>query len=268
MQKGRALSTLTRSLLLAAALSIAVVVVTLAGLSRVPASAWDGLRPATCLPTACFCEAPQLTESIRQPVNTVSSLAYVLPGAWILVTAGQVAAGVVFGFGHRIMMALSVLVIGVGSAFYHGSLTFVGQFFDILGMYLFAALLLIYAMQRLYRWSFTTTAWVYVIFNTILTVVQIGVPDTRRYVFGIVLALALLAEAVVWIVLRPARNYAWFWAGIGAFALAMVVWVLDLTGAVCDPSSAIQGHAVWHVLGAAAVFCTWKWHDSEPAPAP
>lgn len=257
----------TRDLLITAVLSAALVAVTLVGLSLVPASTWDGMRPATCLPTACFCEAPLLTQSIRQPVNAVSSLAYILPGMWILVTAGQIAAGVIFGTGHRIMMGLSAIVIGVGSAFYHGSLTFVGQFFDILGMYLFAALLLIYALQRLYRWSFTTTALVYVVFNVTLTVVQIGVPDTRRYVFGIVLALALLAEAVVWFVLRPVRNYAWFWAGIGAFAVAMVVWVLDLTGTVCDPSSVIQGHAVWHVLGAVAVFCTWKWHDSEPAPA-
>ncbi|GIK27188.1 MAG: ceramidase domain-containing protein [Chloroflexi bacterium] len=260
------MSIATRDLLITAVLSVVISAVTLAGLSLVPASAWDAMRPATCLPTACFCEAPLLTESIRQPVNAVSSLAYVLSGAWILVTAGQIAAGVLFGVGHRIIMGLSAIVIGVGSTYYHGSLTFAGQFFDILGMYLFAALLLIYALQRLYRWSFTTTALVYIAFNVTLTLVQIGVPDTRRYVFGIVLALALLAEAVVWRVLRPIRTYAWFWAGIGVFAVAMVVWALDLSAALCDPSSLIQGHAIWHVLGAVAVFCTWKWHASEPAP--
>ncbi|MBK9123815.1 MAG: hypothetical protein IPM16_11945 [Chloroflexi bacterium] len=119
----------TRDLLVTGLVSALLIIVTLAGLSLVPASTWDAMRPATCLPTACFCEAPLTTESIRQPVNAVSSLAYVIPGAWMLVTAGQVAVGVIFGTGHRIMMGLSAIVIGVGSAFYHGSLTFVGPVF-------------------------------------------------------------------------------------------------------------------------------------------
>jgi hypothetical protein len=34
--------------------------------------------------------------------------------------------------------------------------------------------------------------------------------------------------------------------------VATVIWVLDITRIACQPTAIIQGHAVWHVLGAAA----------------
>ena len=50
----------------------------------------------------------------------------------------------------------------------------------------------------------------------------------------------------------------------GAMALAFGIWNLSKTGGPwCDPHSLLQGHAVWHVLGAVAAFCLYRLWASE-----
>ena len=233
-------------------------------LSAVPPSVWDAMSPASCLPDGCFCEAVSVSQPIRQPANTTSSLGFAAVGLWILIEAWRGSRRSAFSPNHQIMLGVSAIVIGVGSAFYHASMTFVGQFFDIFGMYLLTSLMWVYALQRLTGWRMWTAAAVYFGLNAALTALQIGLPETRRYAFAVVLLLALLTEAVVWRKLRPAREYRWLWAGLLTFAAAYLIWSLDNSGAWCDPDSWLQGHAVWHVLGAVAVACLWRWYVSEP----
>jgi dihydroceramidase len=252
-----------RNIAVAGVIAAMLATLTMLILSGYSSSQWDAMQPATCLPDGCFCERVSTTEPIRQPVNTVSSLAFVLIGIWILVVAGQASQPHPFTLGHRVMLGLSIVLIGVGSAFYHASMTFVGQFFDILGMFLMTSLMLAYALQRVFDWPFWTAATAYFALNAVLTVIQLLIPETRRYIFAVVLMLALLVEVVVWFRLEPARDYRWMWFGLGGFALAWIIWLLDNSKLVCAPDSVLQGHAVWHVLGAMAAACTWAWYASE-----
>ncbi|MFC7597123.1 hypothetical protein ACFQU3_17530 [Terrabacter sp. GCM10028922] len=48
---------------------------------------------------------------------------------------------------------------------------------------------------------------------------------------------------------------AWLHLGLGLLLTAYVLWVLDQWSILCDPASWLQGHAAWHVLGAAAGWC-------------
>jgi hypothetical protein len=78
---------------------------------------------------------------IRQPnpatANTVSSLGFVFSGALMFLHINaptQAACRQLFLHdGHRLHHHR------VGSAFYHASLTFIGQFFDVFGMFLLAS---------------------------------------------------------------------------------------------------------------------------------
>ncbi len=107
-------------------------------LSWLPAP-WSMWRPATCLPDACFCEAIG-AGFIRQPIDTWSNLAFVLVGLLILedvlrpssTRSNLLAQRRTYG----VVYAVAVILIGLGSWFYHASLTFVGQWFDVMGMYL------------------------------------------------------------------------------------------------------------------------------------
>ena len=99
-----------------------------------------------------------------------------------------------FPVGYSALMGLASIIVGVGSAFYHASLTFIGQFFDVFGMFLLAAFMLVYAWERIWKLRIRTTLGMFLTLNIFLSWLQIAIPDTRRYAFAIVLIIALVFE--------------------------------------------------------------------------
>jgi len=244
-------------------LAISAVMIALTAIVFSRISVWETWQPATCLESGCFCEAVQGLNSVRQPVNTWSSFAFVIVGIWIVSGALLGVARSPYTRFHAYGVGLSSIVIGLGSAFYHASLTFTGQFFDIFGMLLLTAFMLLYALQRLRQWSNLQTVVIYIVFNAIVSVVQIVVPETRRYLFAAVLLVAIAVEIAYRRKLMPVIQTKWFNLGLALFAVAFAVWWLDNSGIVCSPTSFLQGHAVWHVIGAVAVLCLNRYYLSE-----
>jgi hypothetical protein len=230
---------------------------------------WESWRPASCVETNCFCETLDMESPLRQPVATWSSLAYVFPGVLAIgLASARRLSGSRLGAGHAAVLGIASIVVGVGSAFQHASATFVGQFFDILGMYLIASFILVYALERLLGWRFNTTLWLYTGINTLLAAIQLLLPDARRYIFGGLVMLALLLEAAYLLAKRPNLNRRWFASGLLMFALAYVIWILDNSGYVCHPTSLFQGHALWHFLGAGAIWLLFRHYQAERSSTP
>jgi hypothetical protein len=169
-------------------------VLTIIALLVLPSNIWEGWTPATCLKTGCFCESANPHKPIRQMANTVSSLAFVFSGVIVFSKMRKKYEARRLPNGYSAILGISSIIIGVGSAFYHASLTFIGQFFDVFGMFLAAAFMLVYAWERIYKLQPRTTLILYMIINAGLTWLQIAIPETRRYVFAIVLIVALAFE--------------------------------------------------------------------------
>lgn len=281
-------------------------------LSWLPAP-WVMWRPATCLPDACFCEAIG-DGFIRQPIVTWSNLAFVLVGVLIMedVYAASrraasrrmnAAAGVentlacqpsisiaepradprnllrhhpVYGLTY----ACAAILIGLGSWFYHASLTFVGQWFDVMGMYLLGTFMVLYHVARLRPLSNRAFAIGYAAFNLALGVSLIIVPELRRYLFGGLLVMTIVLE----VLLRQRRRNrvspgerggkgesrnpvsdggGYFVAALLIYVLAQIIWTLDLNHIVCHPHGLLQGHAIWHVLTALSAGLLYLYYRSE-----
>jgi hypothetical protein len=243
-------------------IALLISLATLFVLWSLPANIWADWRPATCLTTGCFCESAAPHSPVRQPSNSYSSLAFVFSGM-IVLSQMQNHASRRFPGVYSAIMGVSSIIVGVGSAFYHASLTFIGQFFDVFGMFLLAALTLVYAWERIWNLRLTTTLSLYLALNLFLSWLQIAIPDTRRYAFAVVLLLALAFEYYFRLKKKPQIEVRWLWIGTSLLGSAYIIWILDNTRLVCFANSLFQGHAIWHILGAIAVLFLHRYYVSE-----
>jgi len=245
--------------LLGTSISIPILVLLL---SRAEAAArWRAVTwgAATCMPDHCFCEHIR-RGGIGQPANTWSSLAFVIAGFWILGSDGRRRGGLAPV--HRIVLGIAVVLIGYGSALYHATLSFAGQFADVFGMYLLAVFIILHAWSRLRPMRDATVVALYCGINLALAALLLFLPELRRYVFGLLILIGLVLE------LRVRRQGAatetrWLTAAVLVLALGFTAWVLDITRVACSPGSLLQGHALWHVAGAAASLLLFRYYTSE-----
>ncbi len=262
-------------------------------LMRVPAN-WGQWRQATCMPGACFCEFVR-SGTVRQLANTWSSFAFVWVGLWVLGMArfdrqhaeqlvamrftGSTSAVNVRATGtlsnamseHAVypaVFALALIVVGLGSAFYHASLTFAGQFADVFGMYLIGTFVLLYNVARLRNMSAVTVVAGYIALNVILAIALYTMPELRRYAFAGVIIVALFVEFRVRQRGSTTTDARYLGAAVLILLIAFVIWTLDLRRLMCNAESVWQGHAVWHVLGAVACGCVYLFYRSDRGDSP
>jgi|CXWL01.1.fsa_nt_gi hypothetical protein len=255
-----------KSFLLAPLLVFTFVVLATAALNRLNYT-WAGWRPATCLPSNCFCEATREGALIRQPANTYSNLSFVLTGLLILGFSQARSSGLSRPpRAHSIVYGLAVTAIGAGSFFYHASLTFTGQWFDLMGMYLLATFIVLYNLSRLRSLGGLVFAVSYVIFNIILGIVLALNPAIRIRIFSGLILIGLALEVIILLTRRPRIKTRYFIASLTVFILAYTIWTLDKNGTLCAPDSLLQGHALWHVLTALAAGLLFVYYRSESGP--
>jgi hypothetical protein len=232
---------------------------------------WQNWRRATCMPHDCFCEEIR-PGPIAQPANTMSSFSFVLVALAILAFARHDESSAIQNVSrakisltpaNTVVYVFSLLLIGLGSAFFHASLSFVGQFFDLMGMYLLITFVILHNLARFQKLPVLGFAGWYIAFNLLLAVGLIELPEWRRHFFGGLVLAAVPLE--LWPRqrrrLKPKRIY--LALALVMFALAFLIWVLDLTRVICEPRSWLQGHAAWHVLGAGAAGLLFIYFRSE-----
>jgi Ceramidase len=228
-------------------------------------------QPASCLPSLCFCEAIRASP-VAQPVNTLTSLAFVVAAAIVLDmrrwTTRQDAPDNLMS-STRVyprLYALALLAIGVGSAWFHASLTFAGQTADVAGMYLLATFIVLYNWGRVKPMGAPLIATLYVALNFALIALLITHPAYRRYAFAALIACGLALELRVraTTVLRAESRL--LVAALAAIAVGFAFWSLDITHRLCRPESIFQGHGVWHICGAISALLLARYYASEAMP--
>jgi dihydroceramidase len=204
-------------------------------------------RAASCMPDSCFCEAVRTT-GIRQPSNSASSLAFVLVAVLVLVRGSNKTIATLF--------ALTFAFVGIGSAYYHATLTFTGQFFDVLGMYLVATLALVMSIDKIRRLSTAAMIGLFLLMNAALAIVLYTAPAWRRWIFG-----ALLV-GIIWAELKDRDSRKpYLTRAIVVMTVAFIIWIIDFARIACAPMSFVQGHATWHILGALAAWFLYLHYD-------
>lgn len=227
-----------RPLAVSAVLSAAFVALLLAARPR-----WAALpagRPATCLPDSCFCERPR-PEPFRQPADTWSNVAYVTAGGLLLGT-GEVQAA---AFG------LLCVLLGAGSAWFHGTLTFSGEWLDVWTMFVIVGFLTARNLRRLGLVGAPGQALAFAALSGLGALVETSLPG-RVPPFAAAVVLYVISERRTWPAAAAGEKRR-FLAALGFFLAALGIWCLDRSGVACAPESLWQGHALWHVLCAVSL---------------
>jgi len=252
----------TRDLLTALALTAAsALAVTLLLLALGPD--WSVYAPATCTATRCFCELPRIGDLVLQPANSWSSYGYAFVGMLMIVLSRRPGWSSGFDREAAALFGLTAIFVGHGSMLLHATLTLWGQFFDVAGMYFTSAFMLVAALARWRRWPRRQAIVCYLGLLAVLLALLYQIPEARRWLFGLVLVAAIAVELGLARPQRPGVRSGYYFAGMGLQALAFAIWNLDQHGLVCQPQSRIQGHAVWHLLGAAAMWLSFRYYYSE-----
>ncbi|MGL5911924.1 MAG: ceramidase domain-containing protein, partial [Phycicoccus sp.] len=225
-----------------------------------------------------FCEAAR-EGWLRQPVNTLSNLGFVLAGlavAWF--AADRLRLGLTLGSHVALAAAYAVLVVllGPGSMAMHATQTDLGGHLDLLSMYLVSGFALAYVLMR---WLGRGPALLVVAFTAAVvagmavhlrggTVPVFG--HVGNAAFAIELYGAVGLEVALWRrgrrgggALQDAR---WGASSVLVLLVAFAVWTTGQDGHPwCDPSSLLQAHGLWHVLCAVSAYLLFRHYAAERA---
>lgn len=249
------------------------------------AAGWPG-DPNSCIydtPDTCFCEAFDSVEveqgapGVRQQVNTWFNL-------YSIITSFIVALFVWFdrkafrsggapnlirsNTGVPDLYIFAVLFLGLGSMWFHGSLTEWGGVLDGMSMYVYAAFLAFYSVRRF--WDNAWFFWIgYLLTVGLFTFLHTVLPSIVNIIILVVAYLAV--EIYIWVrsgkVMqgKPGTIALWLLA-VAAILTATFFWVASHTGNfMCTPDSFFQPHGMlWHPLaGVMAIFLYFYWREAD-----
>ena len=229
-----------------------------------PGCPWRGFTP----PNLDWCER-ELCGWITNPANAWSNLLYVALGALMWREARRRRAPSLALFGP------ASVAVGVFSFAYHASYTWLLQFFDFVGMFLFCFAVLAPNAVRMGWIDGRREAPFYLggvaaASALVPPLFEAGIP-----IQGLVLLLVLAAVGQeLWLRRRdgPRPAHRFWWAALALLAAAAVGSALDLSRVWCDPDDHwLQGHALWHLLSAASLYALFRFYAAlgeGPAAAP
>lgn len=193
---------------------------------------------------------------LAQPVNTLSSFAYVAVGAVLLRRALAARSTVL------VVYAVTVVAVGIGSVAFHGPMPSWGRFAHDFSIAAVLAFAIGYDIALVRGAGVQLALTVFGVLLGVCGVVLAIWPDSSNALDSVLVVGAVIAEVSV--ARSPKRLAAargrvpepgvWILGG-AVLAVGAVLNALGRTDApLCEPDSLVQLHGVWHVLTAAVLW--------------
>lgn len=217
---------------------------------------WDGwarVPPEWCEESLCAW--------VRQPGNTWSNVGFLIAGIAILRMAAKGRSPHLRGLG------IVCVVTALGSAFYHASETFAGRVADYVGMYMGASYMLAVNVSRWRRRSGTPVRILFwaTLLAPLATMLFAPRLATPIYVVETVVC-CLGLEIALFVRDRRSTRYRFLITYWAVFLIGYGFWQLDIHHILCNPRNhVLSGHALWHLLNAAAFFFLFRYYEQFEA---
>lgn len=193
------------------------------------------------------------TGFLNQPVNAISSGAYTLFGLWLIWRAirrhgEETAVEVLYG--------VALASVGLGSIAFHGPVPPGARLLHDLTIAAVLAIIAARNLSVLAGWSRRAAIGTAIGLIAVVGAVMAVAPDAGNVLTGVVGLAAVISEVGVYRAGHrrfSRRVMRLLVVAVALLAFAGVINLLGRTGGpICDPDGYFQGHAVWHVLTAAA----------------
>lgn len=232
-------------------------------------SVWNGMVVSKSALTNEYCEYNNVDRLFHQNINTYSNLAYFFFGVFICALAWQDVNNQSDTQLNRLqrfpmlsfLMGASFIYLCIGSAFFHASLTWMGQRVDMNGTYSISISLLFIALYHVFyklSWSETAKkAFLVAAVLIILSFYELHLLVPSSILLPALILLIWIFSGIHYFQFRKERSIVLALLGLLLIVVAIKIRTLDVQKVNCDPHSAFQGHAVWHVLTALSSFCSY-----------
>jgi hypothetical protein len=230
---------------------------------------WAGMEISKSALTVEYCEFNDTSKFFHQSINTYSNLVYFFFGILICLIAKQDTdnQGVISKSRLSNFPALSFLTgfsfiyLSFGSAFFHASLTWVGQRVDMNGTYsLSISILLVVLYSTFHKIKFSEKVKRVLIIATLFLIIafyQIHLLVSSSILLPIFILSAWILITVNYFQFSKQRSLTLALLSIISIVIALKIRTMDVQKINCDPHSFYQGHSLWHFLAGFSSFCSY-----------
>ena len=219
--------------------------------------------------TVEYCEFNHPDRLFHQPINTYSNLIYFFYGLVVFQLALKDLNGFTPSKGNTVenfpylslLLGANFIYLSLGSAFFHSSLTWIGQRVDMNATYgltlsLICIGLVVTSVKKVLsiRMQLAVVCIMLLLTAFFLPLaLQISSSLLLPSLFLLLFVLAILN----YIIYRRQRFPLLAIVGVALLVLAIQVRTMDVDKVNCDPYSIWQGHAFWHLLTATSSLCLY-----------
>jgi predicted membrane channel-forming protein YqfA (hemolysin III family) len=230
---------------------------------------WDGMVVSQSALKVEYCEFNHPERLFHQPVNTYSNLIYFFYGIvvfqlgwkdWKAFANREANTVRKFPF-LSLLLAANFIYLSLGSAFFHSSLTWMGQRMDMNATYGLTLSLICIGWVQVFVKKELSPRMQLGLVGVVLLLIAAFLPLALRISSSILLPslfLILLVLGIINYIQYPSQRIPVLGIlGFVLLAIAIKIRALDVAKVNCDPMSIWQGHALWHLLTATSSLCMY-----------
>lgn len=216
-----------------------------------PGCYWYDAAEKFGAPNIKWCEET-LCQVISEPANTWSNMSYIIAFVAMYFITRKLKSKTLR------YTPYAMLIMGLGSFYFHASNFYISQVFDFIGMFVFVHWLIALNLMRAKFFDLAKAKIYYLGFMLLnVIVIHLFYINMTNFQFLIVLAviLILLSEYLARKKNSKPKSSKYLTLALIGILIAETFSILDLSRVMCNPTNhIIQGHAIWHIVSGLALF--------------
>ena len=237
-------------------------------------SIWQTMQQSKSALTAEYCELDHYAHFFRQSINTYSNLAYFFLGMIAVLISFYDKTDKIenknlvqqFPF-ISCFFGVCLIYLSIGSAFFHASLTWIGQRIDMNATYSICIVLIGISYYRLLIKENASNQFkrifVGCLFLIVILFIQVHLLISSLYLLPFLILLIICGTVLNYLQNKPNFNISFAILSLLLMIGAFILRTMDVQKIACDPTSVYQGHALWHFFTGMSAFLLYWFYRSE-----